>query len=287
MYLRLFYFFLLVSTLVLSGFFANFLIAHNPLSDIQTYILGAQDYGVTYFEPLALLYFESIRFFSSMLNAPWLLATVSSFVFVSFLYIKVRCNIHLCIFWLLTLGFVLPIINIRYSIVLLLGLFLPVSLVRLLAFTAHWNLIILLAPTSLKQLLRFLFFLLPLILILNHYNFFDFVILKVEYYLHSNVRIYGVAIFFELFFTAFAFKRIYQKMDVRSSLFFILIFCSLIGAVLGLPVVSSRILTLAFLVTLIDLYQSESAKIDTLSITFLYFISFYEVYRVLSMIGII
>jgi len=284
---RLFYVFLLPTIFLLSGFLAAFLLANNPRSDMQSYILGAEDYGSTYFEPLALVYFESIRVISSILNIPWLLGSISSFTFIYFLYFKAKCNTHLCMFWLLTLGLVLPLINIRYSVVFLIAIFFPANIVKYLAFFAHWNLIILLVPKSKKQIVRFFLFSLPLILILLYYHILDFVFLKITHYLSLEERVYGVAIFVELFLVAFAFRRIYLELGENSSLFFMLIIFALLGGIAGFPVVAGRILTLALLVTVIDLYKSKKVKLDLFSVSLLYLVSFYEIFRVISMIGLI
>jgi len=287
MIFRLIYIFLIILIFISNGFLADYLINNNPGADIQTYMLGGEDYGTSYFEPFAFLYFESVYLISSLLEYKWLLGVISSLFFSLFLYFKAKCNIHLCIFWLLTLGMVLPLINIRYAIVFMLALFLPIKSVRIISALAHWNLIILLSPINRKQLVRFILFLLPFIFIGFYFGMLNFVFLKMVHYLYLETKVYGVGQFIELSLIAFVFIKIYKQLGVNGILFYSLLALATMSAIFGLPIVAGRIITLALLISLLDLHKTINVKLKSLPVLGLYLIASYEVYRVTSMIGII
>lgn len=256
------------------------------MSDLTKYISGAEEFGVSYYEPISLFYLEEAKIVSKLLGHEGYLSFQSSFIILFFILFKARdVCFYLKSFWMITLGFVIPLINVRYASIFPILLFLPGFLLKYIAPLCHWNLIVLLFPTKLRQWGWFFLLSIPLLLSLLYAGSLDFVLLKIEYYFKYGEKDYGFGLFFEIFSLLYMYVVLYRKVNASLILILLLLSFALFSAFLGLPVISSRLVVLTFLVSLLELYRFEIVNLRLDVKIIMAIVALYEVYRIFKMIG--
>lgn len=281
--------FLIVSFSSVNTYLAIGIISENATSDLNKYILGAEEFGVSYYEPLSLLYLEQARVFSKWLSFDGYLSLQSSIILTfCILFFTRKICFPLKLFWLATLGFVIPLINVRYIVVILVFLVLPKYISKYLLPLCHWNMIVTFIPCTLKQYIKFIIasiFVIPIFLFSSYFGYFDFVFEKISYYILYGNKDYGVGLFLEIILVFIIYRYLYKSTKTPSLLIITLTILSFFMAVAGLPVISSRILVLTFILSLLDLKNSEIIRIRFDIKVLMIIVGIYEIYRIFQMIG--
>ncbi|WP_217521681.1 hypothetical protein [Vibrio metschnikovii] len=285
---KLLNFFAILAFAFVNHLLAVYIIDSNVDADLVKYIRGAKEFGDSYFEPLSALYLEFSRLVSEVVGLKSYLALQSTVILMIFILFKIKNKPNaLIFFWLFTLVFVVPLINVRYITFIVLVICTPRFLVPLLAPLCHWNLMVLLVPLKLRHLIITTFVVLPSTFYAFSMGYLDFIILKITYYVQYAEKDYGIGIFVEICILFYIYRYLYKEANSPIALIYSLIVLSFIAALLGFPIISGRIIVLTFLISIFQLYDKKIFRIRVDIMAMMLIVSVYEIYRVFSMIGIL
>ncbi len=266
---------------------AEFVALSNANSDLSTYREGAKYFGIAYFEPIPAIYFWVAQVTSEYLSYSQFLSLASASIFYLFILICLRygTSVWIIVFWFLTLGFLLPLINLRFVVFLLVLCVLPMRLNRWISPMCHWSLLVFWIPEKFS-VRRFLFAMMFLGLVA--FIAYDGLLYgKLIYYFRNFEVSYGPAIFILSIALHFALREIYTKSGKGTALLNILTAMTFAAASLGFPALAGRLFSLNVFSSTYFLFLTPSVRISVLSRLLLLTVGAYEMYRQAKMLGLL
>lgn len=279
---RLFVIIIIIFLPVLNALISTYIVQTNPTADLVKYIDGLSEFGNSYFEPFSLIYFSSVGLFSEVTGFTWLLSFVSTLVVLKYIFSTENC-FSIKIFFVVTLGLVIPLINVRYASVLLVYMVFPYKYFKYLAMLSHWNFIVMMVPAFNKRVVVSLVLLLTILCVPYFFGLYDFIIFKVLYYIEYNDVEYSYGLFFELVCVSIIYYRVCNRCGVSFLMLWFMSGMALIFTMYGYPVISSRLMVLSFIVFSIKLYDVKIKRLDVITNFFIFIVCAYELYRIISM----
>jgi hypothetical protein len=272
-----------------SAFLSTQVIDNNPTADLQVYVLGFEEYGRSYFEPLSALYFEAIRIIANIAGFEWLLSAVTASIFSIFIGLKCKSDFAMKLFCLISLGPVISLINIRFGAFFLVILASTNTIAKSVGFLTHWTLLVLYLPHSLLKIKNKLIFIISSIAVLfsiYSLNLYSVLFDKIQHYISIEEPVYGTAIFFEIIIAVFVWHYVYKQSKRGTFAIMTILALSFLMAAGGFPIIAGRLFSLSLILSIFDLHMNICLPPRKLVHMGLAVIAVYELYRAALMLGI-